>query len=140
VWPGGLPSPIVSGNNYQPAGDNVLRSPFTGGIKMRRRSSAALEVVRFSLVLTRAQVQVLDSFVIQTLKDVLPFDWVEFRDPDLGTAIYRFRGRPSYQPVQVNRVWQADIELDLLTPFTGSFNLSSAAGLLSTGEDETILS
>jgi len=140
TWPAGLPTPIIDGNNYTPGSDNVLRTQFAGGMKVRRRQSSAYEVVAFSLVCNRAQVQTLDNLVVLTLADVLPFDWFEFRDPARSGATYRFRSRPKYAPVQVGRLWRADIELDLLTPFSGSFSLAAAAGVLTTIDGTDITS
>lgn len=138
TYPAGLPSPLIEGTAYTPTGDNVLRTQFPGATKVRRRQSAAPEVVSFSLMLTRAQALVLYNFVFQTLKEVLPFDWVEFRDPARGAATYRFRSRPHLQPKGNGNLWQADIELDLLTPFTGTFSLAASAGLLATDDDEIL--
>lgn len=134
AWPESLPNPLVDNCAYASADDNVVRSQFSGGIKVRRRYSHVPEVVTFDLHLTRAQAKTLYDFVVTTLGDVGLFDWVEHRDPALGAATYRFRQRPRFVPAASGLEWRATISLDLLTPFSGSFDL----GDLLNNDDEII--
>ena len=123
-WPVSLPVPLVQGITYTP-GQNTIRTPMDAGpAKVRRRFTAVPETLAFNLVLTGAQVQVLQDFVEITLSDVLPFDWIDFRKPT-GTAVtYRFTKRPSYSPRSAagNR-WVAAIELEQLTTSQGTYLL-----------------
>jgi hypothetical protein len=123
-WPVSLPPPLVAGISYSSA-PNVIRSQMdAGAAKVRRRFTAVPETVAFSLVLTEAQVQVLQDFVEITLSDVLPFDWIDFRKPS-GTAVtYRFTKRPAYTPRdQTGRYWTAQVELEQLTTSQGTYLL-----------------
>ena len=111
-WPSTLPCPLYEGCQYTPA-ENVIRSGMDVGTKVRRRFTWVPEEVTFTLRLTTAQVAILQSFVRDTLKDVLPFQWVEFRAGPDSVATYRFRQRPSYTPVGPGW-WDASLQLDLL--------------------------
>ncbi|MBO9717528.1 MAG: hypothetical protein J7507_12150 [Pseudoxanthomonas sp.] len=137
TWPAGLPGPLVDGCGYAPGFDNTLRTQMTGAQKMRRRQTFVPEVVTFRLAVDRSQMYGLSQFVITTLGDVGLFDWYEFRDPAKGAATYRFRRRPIFSPVSSN-LWHADIELDLLTPFSGAFQLGDDLGAFLADDDETI--
>lgn len=123
-WPNSLPIPLVENVSYTP-GENVISSQMdAGAAKRRRRFTAVPESVTFRLLIDPAQLQTLQEFVAITLADVLPFDWREFRKPnDLTTAAqYRFRSRPVYSYVGPG-LWYADLDLELLTTFQGTFLL-----------------
>lgn len=80
-WPASLPPPLVNGAGYTPQENTIRTQMVAGAAKMRRRFTAVPEMFAFTLRLTRAQVDTLDAFVVGTLKDVLPFDWQNFRRP-----------------------------------------------------------
>ena len=114
--------PVVDGITYT-SQENVIRSQMDAGIaKTRRRFTSVPEDVSFVLLLDRAQVQTLQDFAAITLKDVLPFDWREFRKPDTTTVVYRFKSRPSFTPIY-SGLWRTTVELELLTTFQGTFLL-----------------
>lgn len=126
-WPISLPVPLVEGISYTP-GQNVIRTQMdAGAAKVRRRFTAVPETLTFNLVLTGAQVQVLQDFVEITLAEVLPFDWIDFRKPTGTGVTYRFTKRPSYSPRSAagNR-WVAAIELEQLTTSQGTYLLDVA--------------
>lgn len=84
-----------------------------GPAKVRRRFTAVTEDVTFTLELEDAtQAQTLRQFVAAELKDVLPFNWIDFRNPPT-TATYRFKRRPKITPLTAGG-WQAVLELELL--------------------------
>lgn len=115
---------VREGTSYQ-FQDNVIRSEFGGPPKSRRRFTTPYETVTFRLVCkTQAEMQILYDFCIYTCQDVLPFDWVEWRDPSRRPATYSFQERPVFTPM-TSRGWYADIKLDLRTPFNGQFALSN---------------
>lgn len=128
VWPSSLPTPLVDGVTYAPQSSNVIRSQFAGGSKSRRRFTNSYEDVSFRLLLSRAGVQVLSDLVIYTLADVLPVQWVEFRDPAKRPAVYAFKQRPTYTPAGCGWLWYADIQLELRTPFNGTFPITDELG------------
>ena len=124
TWPSSVPAPLFENVNYS-SEPNIIRTQMDAGVaKVRRRFTSAPEIVTFRMLCTPAQVQTLSDFAAITLKDVLPFDWREFRKPnDPDTLVtYRFRERPKFSPAGPN-LWYADIELDLLTTFQGTFLL-----------------
>lgn len=125
TWPTSLPRPLVQGCSYEPAFDNVLRSQMDIGTKSRRRATAVPERVTFQLDLDRAQHQTLIDFMVVTLKEVLPFDWVDFRKPDDTLVTYKFVRRPKITPKNGKR-WIAQIELLQMTTFQGTFLLDVA--------------
>jgi hypothetical protein len=63
-------------------------------------------------MLNQAQVAILDQFVRVTLKDVLPFNWKDFRTN--APRQYRFKSRPVLAKVEAVGYWQASLELELL--------------------------
>lgn len=88
-----LPFEAGSGPSYEPA-PNVLRTDMEAGpAKVRRRFTAVPERVTFSLTLSEAELAILDSFVRITLRDALPFDWIDHRNG--ANATYTFMVRPS---------------------------------------------
>lgn len=111
--------------SFSPLTSNIIRTQMDAGVaKTRRRFTAVPEVVTFTLLLSPAQVQTLQDFVAITLKDVLPFDWKELRKPNDETPVtFRFLSRPRFTPSEVEGLWRADIELELLTTFQGTFLL-----------------
>jgi hypothetical protein len=96
TWPSTLPGPIVDSIDYKPW-KNVINTPMDVGNKSRRRFTAVGQDVTMQVPLLLTQVQTLDDFVALTLKDVLPFDWVDFRKPLGTTATYKFKSRPQYK-------------------------------------------
>lgn len=127
TWPSSVPCPLVDGITYTPQ-DNVLRTDFQGGQKARRRFTRSNEDVTMRLLLTMPQAQVLHDFCTITCADVLPFDWVEWRDPARRPATYVFKSRPSFQPAGCGWLWYADVQLELRTPFNGQFYITNESG------------
>lgn len=128
-WPTSLPCPYPDGASYTPV-DNIIRSQMDAGVpKVRRRFTAELCDVTLVLPCTQAQVQTLEDFVDITLQVVSPFQWIDWRKPDdaANVAIYRFKSRPSYSPTPGSiDMWDATIELELLTTFQGTHLLDVA--------------
>lgn len=127
TWPSSLPCPMVEGITYTPH-DNVIRTEFQGGNKARRRFTRANEDVAFRLALSMAQAQTLHDFCAITCADVLPFDWVEWRDPSRRPATYVFKSRPIFTAAGCGWLWYADVQLELRTPFNGQFYITNGAG------------
>lgn len=114
-WPQTLPAPLVDGASYAPQENTIRTQMAAGAAKMRRRFTAVSEIFDFTLRLTDAQVDTLDAFVVGTLKDVLPFTWVNFRLPGSPAASYRFVQRPVYTAVPgAYKMWDAQIQLERL--------------------------
>lgn len=109
---------------WKPAFDNVIRSQFPGGQKVRRRATAVPKIMTCRLWISAAQLQTLLDFYEITCKQVEPFDWSDFRKPNdtTTTVTYRFRSYPEHGPWTVDSFW-VDLELDLLTTFQGTYLL-----------------
>ncbi|MEJ7807149.1 MAG: hypothetical protein WKG03_14650 [Telluria sp.] len=115
-FPVSLPSPMIDGASYT-AQENTIRTSMAAGThKMRRRYTSVPEIVTFTIRCTSLeQVQTLETFVVGTLKDVLPFNWKNFRLPGYPVAVYRFVKRPSYSAVSgAFQVWDCQLELEML--------------------------
>ncbi len=85
-----------------------------GPAKLRRRFTAVPETTKLQLWLTSDQISTLKTFVEETVQDVLPFTWSDFRN---GTACnYRFpkgRGSLTYK-WDSGDIWLIAIELEKL--------------------------
>ena len=111
TWPSSLPVPTDESLSYAPLVDNIITTQMeTGAPKRRRRFTNVPESFNCTLVLTKAQVATLQAFVATTLKDVLPFDWKDFRDNSAAT--YVFQKRPGYSLTAVGaNLWKVPLEL-----------------------------
>lgn len=97
IWPAGLPqNPFATdGAAYVPV-DNFIRTNMESGPpKVRRRFTAEYEDFSFTIIINRAQLATLMSFIDVTLKGTKAFDWIDFRTG--LTATYRFKKKPSQQ-------------------------------------------
>lgn len=92
---------------------NVIRSDMdVGPAKVRRRYTATIKQYGLRMVLTKAQIATLETFIDSTLGGgALTFDWVDHRTG--AAATYRFIGRPAYQTIGAE-YWSADMALELL--------------------------
>lgn len=115
-YPSTLPSPRVGGATYTPQDNSIRTQMVAGAAKVRRRFTAVPEMVQLTILLTSLeQVQTLDTFVIGTLKDTLPFTWKNFRLPGFPPAVYRFVRRPIYVAVDGGvQMWDAALELEMI--------------------------
>lgn len=138
VWPTALPVPLLEDCSYS-SQPNTIRSQMEAGVaKVRRRFTMTPEDVTFSLYLDRAQIQVLDEFIQDELRDVLAFHWRDFRRPNDGrTAVYRFKSRPKYVPVTPT-LWKTTLDLELIAkPAQGRFDLTDELGRVLVLDDGT---
>lgn len=111
TWPASLPIPTDQGVTFAPLVENVITTGMeTGAPKRRRRFTNVPKTVTFQLVLEPDEIATLDTFVQDTLGDVLPFDWRDFVHG--GSATYVFQKRPVYSLISAPvRLWRATIEL-----------------------------
>ena len=95
------------GATYAPE-SNVIRSENAAGpYSARRRFTKAPTIVSGTLTLTTQQVQILDAFVENTLKDVLPFSMIDQRTGAMAT--YVFTKRPQHTAVEYDN-WNTAVE------------------------------
>lgn len=116
-WPTTLPTPIASSVSYKPQKNNTIRTDFPAGVdKVRRRFTAVAEDFTGRILVNQTQINILDDFHKLTLKEVLPFNWSDFRRP-IGPAnvrVYRFKAQPEYSRSDVPGEWFADLSLEML--------------------------
>ena len=110
AWPSGLPQLSLLEGAFEAGQGVTVRSEVdVGPAKVRRRYTD--EVVRFSvpLILTAAQVDILETFYSTTLDAIDPFDWTH---PRTRVAVsFAFVSRPSYSPIGAG-FYQTSLELE----------------------------
>lgn len=116
-WPATLPQVLpVAGYSETPP-DTALRTQMDAGpAKVRRRFTAQVRPINATLILTAAQVQILDDFYVTTLEGgALPFDWIHPRDTASPPTVVQFRfvRPPQYAALEPD-IWQAPVELEIL--------------------------
>jgi hypothetical protein len=122
-WPSSVPGPVLESIDYRPAFDNVIRSQMDIGLKARRRATSVPMLVNFRLALSSAQLQVLRGFYEITLQCVLPFEWIDFRNPDRDPVIYTFADYPKHQAWGETGGWMVDVSLIQHTQVFGHYPL-----------------
>lgn len=112
VWPTSLPAPALNSLNETPP-NNVIRSSMDRGpAKLRRRTTANIRPLSFSLMLTPEQTQILDDFfTTDTFSGAEQFD---FTHPRTGAAVKaRFVDPPSYNETE-GVLYAASVSLEIL--------------------------
>lgn len=112
TWPATLPAPALNTLKESPP-NNVIRTQMDKGPdKVRRRTTANVRPLSFTLKLTPAQVETLDTFfVTTTFSGADEFDYTHPRTGDPVTA--RFVGPPDYSE-QEGVIYNAAIQLEIL--------------------------
>lgn len=96
VWPTSLPQELLMDGYNQSMADNLLRADMdVGPAKTRRRATSAPEPVSGQMLMTRAQVETLGSFYLNTLLGgSLRFSWHRPENVSVP-AEFRFVSPPS---------------------------------------------
>ena len=103
TWPSTLPNPEYGWSEGEVEG-MIIRSNNDAGVpKQRRRYTAVAVPITSTVTLTRAQFETFRTFVEQTLKYVLAFDWIDMLT-DSGTVTYRLTKKPTYTRVGYDQV------------------------------------
>lgn len=90
----------------------MIRSNVDAGpAKQRRRYTAVPAKVSFQIVLNETEYAALETFRVVTLKEALPFDWVDFHSGNAAT--YRFTG-PPIEKFFADDMWTLQISLEKL--------------------------
>jgi len=124
-WPSSLPSPLVEGYSEDDGDEGVISTTMQAGpAKRRPRVTLVPDAVKVSLLLTRAQFQVLNGFYLTTLRRTARFIWRDFRIPESAdnVAVYRFIGKPTARPVSAN-YWEVALVLERFSSVDGHFPL-----------------
>ena len=112
TFPVTLPAPIVGEYSETPP-DTLIRTKMDAGIaKVRRRFSAGSRMIKYSMVLTPAQLDALDTFVVTTTNGGA--DEFDYTHPRTGAAVKaRFMSMPSYQDID-GRNHRASVEIEII--------------------------
>lgn len=119
IWPVGLPqAPLVRAYSQRDE-SRVIRSQMEAGLaKARPRSTAIIQVCTIELLLTRAQVAILQDFFRDTLAGgALPFQWKHVQTGNL--IDYRFKDPPETKPraprqATGTEIWSASFTLETI--------------------------
>jgi len=111
TWPT-LPAPIINTFN-ETLPDNVIRTSMDKGpAKVRRRTTANVRPIQFSMVLTEAQVATLDTFYnTTTLSGAQEFDYTHPRTG--ATVSARFTQPPAYSDIN-GLAYRVEVQLEIL--------------------------
>lgn len=112
MWPATLPAPSINSFQETPP-DNLIRSNMDKGpAKVRRRTTANVRPIQFTLMLTEAQVAILDTFFNTTVfGGAEEFDYTHPRTGDAVSA--RFVSPPQYMEKE-GVVYGASISLEIM--------------------------
>lgn len=112
TWPVLLPAPALNSLSEAPP-NNVIRSSMDKGVaKTRRRTTASTRPISFGLVLTPAEIIILDSFYTDdTFSGSEEFTYIHPRTGTTCTA--RFLEPPSWQERE-GVCYGANIQLEIL--------------------------
>jgi hypothetical protein len=99
TWPATLPQlPLIQGASEKPPETTIRTNMDAGPAKVRGRFSAGVRPWKMQLVLTTAQVAILDDFYVSTLSGgANRFTWVNPRTT--SSAEFRFTAPPEYVPL-----------------------------------------
>lgn len=112
TWPATLPPPALSTLQEAPPNNTIRTQMDKGPAKIRRRTTANIRPIAFSLKLTKAQVQTLDDFYnITTYSGADEFDFIHPRTDQPCTA--RFVQPPGYNE-QEGMVYNASVSLEIM--------------------------
>jgi len=112
-WPGTLPTLLLAGYTESPP-NTAIRTPMDGGVaKVRQRFTAAARPINGALLLTKAQVDTLDTFYVTTLNGGSdPFEFDNVRTG--ATEDFRFVSPPQYTNAGSDENWRVSMEIEQL--------------------------
>jgi hypothetical protein len=117
VWPVSLP-PLGQTGAQIAADDSVLRSQMDAGPPTRRnRFTAITKSVSYIITLDGEQVETLDGFFHDTLRNgALSFDWIDPRND--SAAVFAFASPPQYTGLvgaeyPAERLWRVSLSLEI---------------------------
>lgn len=118
IWPSNLPQRLPLAGYQESPPDTTLRTQMdAGAAKMRRRFTANVRPINATLILTDAELEILDDFYVDDLEGgTLPFEWIHPRHADESpamTVLFRFIKTPIYTVISRD-IWQAAVELEIL--------------------------
>lgn len=114
-WPVDLPDRLLVDGYTESPPDTTIRTAMDAGVaKVRRRYTAGARPIAGVLMLTRDQVDVLDTFYVTTLQGgAQRFQWRHPRKSVYEAVDIRFVRPPTYEAVEPN-VWRASLALEVM--------------------------
>lgn len=111
VWPAAFPPPAINTLNESPP-NNVLRTGMDKGPpKTRRRTTANIRPLSFTLKLSEALVEVMDDFFVNdTFSGSIPFDYTHPRTGQPCTAM--FATEPQYGEME-GVLYNVQVQLEI---------------------------
>ena len=116
AWPAELPQdPLLAGYGDSPP-ETAIRTPMdVGPDKIRRRITAGVKPVAFSLDLTQSQKERLELFYeTDTSGGSVRFDWVDHGATGTPPVEYHFRAPPSFRRFATSTKWIAALALEIM--------------------------
>lgn len=113
VWPDDLPPlPLYDGYQEVPPRTALRTNMDAGPVKVRRRYSANVRLLKVRYSLTAEQVELLDQFFVETAEGgAVSFTWVH---PRTGVEVeVRFGAEPRYT-VKSPDLYLAEVEIEIL--------------------------
>lgn len=112
IWPLTLPAPAINTFSESPPDNTMRSSTDKGPAKTRRRTTANVRPVSFTLNLTDAQAQTLDDFYVNTTYSGA--DEFTFTHPRTDAIVSaRFTQPPQYGDREAT-VWSVSIALEIM--------------------------
>lgn len=93
AWPDSLPKAPRAGSSGEPRSNVLVSQMESGPPKRRRRATRIVDLYNIQLRMSMAQWITLKTFHRETVKEVLPFEWVSVENPD-APATYKFASAP----------------------------------------------
>lgn len=113
TWPTTL-CPLAGTYQEAPPNNTIRTSMDRGPDKVRRRTTANIRPISFKLLLSAANVEVLDDFFVNdTFSGADQFDFIQ---PRTGAGVQaRFIQAPTYSPKSnKNGWWDVSVQLEIL--------------------------
>lgn len=112
AWPATLPAPMLNTLQESPPNNTIRSTMDKGADKVRRRTTADVRPLAFTLALTPAQTQILDDFyTTDTYSGSESFDYTHPRTGVACTA--RFVEPPVYVERE-GAIYNANVQLEIL--------------------------
>ena len=112
TWPTTLPAPAISTLQESPPNNTIRTAMDKGPEKIRRRTTANIRPISFNMVLTAAEIQILDDFYDgDTFSGSESFDYTHPRTGVACTA--RFVSPPQYSEHE-GAAYYAAVQLEIL--------------------------
>lgn len=114
TWPNDLPKPKLDSLQETPPDNAIASKMDKGPEKVRRRTTANVRPISFTLILTPEQLETLDVFYTdETFSGVIEFDYIHPRTQAPVTARFKPGSPPTYNESQ-GVVYTAQIQLEIM--------------------------